>query len=623
MPRLSAVDCPQAEQKHRLMEVFDWQAFHFLRPVALLGLIPALLLAAWYFLRRAGTELFESLLSAELRTALLSGGNGARPWLTPAWIATLLGLGAIAIAGPTWQRQEVPARELDDALVVLLDLSLSMYAQDVQPSRLERAQLELADLLRLREEGTTALIAYAGDAHVVTPLTDDVETIRHMSNSLSPDIMPVLGSRTDEAIALANQLLGNGAQDLGRILLITDGVRGLEASAGACDPKYALSILGVGKAIGAPVPVPVAQGQTQMLTDARGNQVIAQLDENKLKELASLCGGEYSSVRVGDEDLLALLPGIAEKAGQLTDTQALQQVDMWVDMTYLFALPLVPLLLFAFRRGALPILLLCLMLPPDAFASWWDDLWQRRDQQGYEALQAQDPQAAAGLFKNERWRGVSHFRGQSFEDAVSAFDSTRAKHADDYYNLGNSFAYAGNIPEAIAAYDDALALSPDHEDAAHNKSVLESMQSESAPNQDQQQQDQQNQSDSDKGQSSPSSQDAPQDSQQPQESEQPGEASEQPREQPEQQQGQSEQEAQAQDQPESMEQPHQQATESPAEPSSPEESQANQDRQRELIESLLRRVPDDPGGLLRQKFLYETRERSQAGQPRQDSEEPW
>ena len=622
MPWLPIVDRPQAEEKHRLMESFDWQAFHFLRPLALLGVIPALLLAAWYFLRRAGSELFESLLSAELQTALLSGGKGAKPWLTPACIATLLGLGAIAVAGPTWQRQEIPARELDDALVVLLDLSLSMYAQDVQPSRLDRAQLELADLLNLREEGTTALIAYAGDAHVVTPLTDDVETIRHMANSLSPDIMPVLGSRTDEAIRLANQLLQNSAQDLGRILLITDGIRGLEASAGACDPRYALSILGVGSAMGAPVPIPVGDGQTQMLKDARGNQVIAQLDEGKLKELANLCGGEYSGVRVGDEDLLTLLPGIAETAGQFTESQALQQVDMWVDMTYLIALPLVPLLLFAFRRGALPILLLCLLLPPDASASWWDDLWMRRDQQGYEALQEEDPQTAAGLFNDQRWRGVSHFRGQSFEDAISAFDSTQAKHADDYYNLGNSLAYAGNIPEAIAAYENALALSPDHEDAAHNKSLLESMQGDPSPNQSQQDQNQQNQSDSDKGQSSPSSQDAPQDSQEPTESEQPSEASDEPQTHPEQQER-SGQENQQQDQSEPNEQTDQQAADSPAQAASQEDSQANQDRQRELIESLLRRVPDDPGGLLRQKFLYETRERSQAGQPRQDSEEPW
>ncbi|MCY4200117.1 MAG: VWA domain-containing protein, partial [Gammaproteobacteria bacterium] len=243
------------------MEVFDWQAFHFLRPFALLGVVPAVLIAIWYAVRQTGRERFASLLSPELQGVLVTGSDGGRRWLVAGMIAAMLGLGAITIAGPTWQRQDVPSRDLDDALVVLFDLSLSMHAEDITPSRLHRARRELADLLTLREEGTTALIAYAGDAHVVTPLTDDVDTIRHMSDSLTPEIMPILGSRTPVAIELANQLLENGAEEKGRILLITDGIRGLEASASACDTRYPLSILGVGTAAGAPVPVPVGEGR--------------------------------------------------------------------------------------------------------------------------------------------------------------------------------------------------------------------------------------------------------------------------------------------------------------------------------------------------------------------------
>ena len=220
------------------MDLIDWQAFHFLRPLALIGLAPALLLAAWYGLRHLGRGAFDFLLSKELQAVLLSGGETSQRWRTPAMIALGLGLGCIAIAGPTWQRQDMPAREVEDALVVLFDLSLSMYAEDVQPSRLERARLELTDLLRLREEGTTALVAYAGDAHVVTPLTDDVETILHLSVSLSPDIMPVFGSRTGRAIELANQLLLQASQETGRLLLISDGIRGLKSASDACDSRF-------------------------------------------------------------------------------------------------------------------------------------------------------------------------------------------------------------------------------------------------------------------------------------------------------------------------------------------------------------------------------------------------
>lgn len=607
------------------MDLIDWQAFHFLRPLALIGLAPALVLAAWHGLRHLGRGAFDFLLSKELQAVLLSGGETSRRWRTPAMIALGLGLGCIAIAGPTWQRQDMPAREMEDALVVLFDLSLSMYAEDVQPSRLERARLELTDLLRLREEGTTALVAYAGDAHVVTPLTDDVETILHLSVSLSPDIMPVFGSRTGRAINLANQLLLQASQETGRLLLISDGIRGLKSASDACDSRFPLSILGVGTPAGAPIPVPVAQDETILLTDDANTPVIARLEEDRLRELAGLCGGSYLRARLGDEDIAALLPDWLEIGTQFAETEDERQVDLWVDMAYLFALPLVPLLLYAFRRGALPVMLLFLLIPPETSASWWDDLWQRRDQQGYQSLRKGDASEAAQLFADERWRGVSNFRDRSYEEAVTAFSGIEGKTADDHYNLGNGLAHQGRIKEAIQAFDQALAIEPDHEDAAFNKQLLESLQA----NRQQPQQGEKQESDADSqdGQSSEGNQ-APterdrtdQSAEQAPENDSPSEESTEYGEQPE-SQGQS----YGDEQDERRENQASQApkeSEPTAQPPLDDDSEAQTARQRELIESLLRRVPDDPGGLLRQKFLYETRQRQESGQSRSDSGEIW
>ena len=613
------------------MDAFDPQAFHFLRPLALLGLIPAILIALWHAFRHLGRERFASLLSSDLQRVLLTGSERSRRLLVPTAIAAMLGLGAVAVAGPTWQRQDVPARELDDALVVIFDLSLSMYAEDVEPSRLMRARRELADLLRLREEGTTALIAYAGDAHVVTPLTDDVETIRHMSDSLAPEIMPVLGSRTPVAIALANRLLENGAESRGRILAITDGIRGLEASARACDARFPLSILGIGTSAGAPVPVPVGEAGTQVLADAQGNQVIARLDSARLRELARLCGGAYSEVRLGDEDLLAVLPGLLEVSDQLDAREDLQQVDMWVDMAYLLAIPIALALLLAFRRGALPLVLIVLAcVPIDVSADFWDDLWRTRDQQALAALQAEDAETASALFESQRWRGVAGFRSGAFADAASSFAGIESKDADDYYNLGNSLAFAGDVPNAIAAYEKALELQQDHEDAAHNKRVLETLLSEQQNQSDQgnqQDSDQDHQPDASQTPSSPGASaegETPDDSTEPQPQEAEGARSEQ-------QETDSLQQSQArEDDQQDGESSDEQARHSAeAEADAREDQDQNMDatakasRERERIDSLLRRVPDDPGGLLRQKFLFEAREREQAGEPRVDSEQPW
>ncbi len=600
------------------MESFDWQAFHFLRPLALLGLIPALLIALWYAFRRLGRERFASLLSTELQDVLLTGSEGARRWMLPSTITAMLGLGAVAVAGPTWQRQDMPTRNLDDALVVLFDLSLSMYAEDTQPSRLQRARRELADLLNLRQEGTTALIAYAGDAHVVTPLTDDVDTIRHMSDSLTPEIMPILGSRTPVAIELANRLLENRTDEQGRILLITDGIRGLQDSASACDPRYPLSILGIGTAAGAPVPIPVDEGRTQWLADANGNRVIAQLDAPRLRELAGLCGGAYSEVQVSDNDLLAILPSLGEAPDRLDSSEDGQQVNMWIDMAYAFAIPLALLMLLTFRRGALPIVLVAfvcvplLTTPTRASADLWNDLWQRRDNQAFQALQAQDPETAASLFEDARWRGIANFSRGAFADAASTFGDLAQKQADDYYNLGNSLAFAGDVPRAIEAYDKALTKDPTHEDAAHNKAVLEALLNEQQNQSDQSGEQQAHQSDADEGQSSQSgasqsdaqNDTAPALAESEQSSGQENASSSEP-----------------------SEASQQEASPSEAQPTAGDDLQidaiAQAARERERIESLLRRVPDDPGGLLRQKFLFETRARTQAGKPRVDSEQPW
>ena len=611
------------------MDALDLQAFHFLRPFALLGLIPAVLIALLFAFRRLAREGFASLLSTDLQKVLLAGSERSRRLLVPTLIAAMLGLGAVAVAGPTWQRQDIPAREIEDALVVLFDLSLSMHAEDVEPSRLIRARRELADLLSLREEGTTALIAYAGDAHVVTPLTDDVETIRHMSDSLAPEIMPVLGSRTPVAIELANRLLENGAENTGRILAITDGIRGLEASAMACDPRFPLSILGVGTPAGAPVPVPFGDSGTRLLADAEGNQVIARLDAPKLRELAGLCGGAYSDVRVGDEDLVSILPGLLDAADQFDAREELHQVDMWVDMAYVLAIPIALLLLPAFRRGALPLLLLIwVCVPMHASADFWDDLWQRRDIQAFEALQGEDAATASMLFEDPRWRGVAGFRSGAYADAASTFADIESKHADDYYNLGNSLAFAGDVAKAIDAYDAALDLQPEHEDAAHNKGILEKLLSEQQSKEgDQQNNEQSSDQDANQSQTPQSSESATSentDNETPEASEQPqnGEGDE------------SDQQSQATEAPDEQEEDAgssdagtEQTAETEADPTDGQDAEidaaAREARERERIDSLLRRVPDDPGGLLRQKFLFEAREREQAGKPRVDSEQPW
>ena len=143
--------------------------------------------------------------------------------LFTAWI-----LSTIAIAGPVWEQLPQPVQKREDALVIVMDLSLSMFAPDHNPSRIDLAKRKLRDILTLREEGQTALVVYAGDAHTVTPLTDDVVTIDALVPSLSPNIMPLFGSNPVPAIDMAINLLDDIESSDGRILLMTDGISGFD-----------------------------------------------------------------------------------------------------------------------------------------------------------------------------------------------------------------------------------------------------------------------------------------------------------------------------------------------------------------------------------------------------------
>ena len=179
------------------------EEFHFLRPLWLLAIIPAVVFFAAMWRVNSVITAWDKAIDESLLPYLLDrskSGAQRTPLLLlfAAWVLTVT-----ALAGPVWEKLPQPVQKRDDALVIVMDLSLSMYAADHIPSRLDLAKRKLRDILALREEGQTALVVYAGDAHTVTPLTDDVVTIAALVPSLSPNIMPLFGSNPMSAIDLA------------------------------------------------------------------------------------------------------------------------------------------------------------------------------------------------------------------------------------------------------------------------------------------------------------------------------------------------------------------------------------------------------------------------------------
>jgi Ca-activated chloride channel family protein len=576
--------------------------FHFLRPLWLLGLLPAALLVAWLWRRLRSGQGWSGIIAAELLPHLLSGRGIAQSGspllaLCLAWIAA-----TVALAGPSWEKLPQPVQRKEDALVIVYDMSLSMLAEDITPSRLVRSRQKLLDLLSRKTEGTVALVAYAGDAHVVSPLTDDSRTIANLLPALEPGIMPVPGSRPALATEQAVGLLRDSGLDRGHILLVTDGIRGddlVRIQVTLAGSSYRLSVLGVGTEDGSPIPT--GQG---FFRDRQGNIVIPALDRQPLRELASLHGGTYSDIVLDESDVERILQ--TDLWGELESEQLLgRSVDTWHDTGFWLLLLLVPLTLASFRRGWI----LCLFLvpfPEPAQAIEWQDLWFNRDQQGARLLERGEAGAAAQRFDNRDWAAAAHYRAGEYEQAEQRY--SEGDGADEWYNRGNSLARAGNLPGAIEAYEEALQRQPGMEDAEFNKQLLEQLMQQQEQQQQEQQQNEQDQQNQDQQAGEQDQRDQDQDQEQQEQDPQQSQSQDQEQREQEQQQAQQQNE---EEQSEQAERAQRQA--------SPERDPEEQERDL-ANEQWLRRIPDDPSGLLRNKFRYESRQRATE---RRETDEVW
>ena len=581
------------------------EQFHFLRPWWLLLLLP-LGATLWLLIRRRyESGSWRAVIDERLLPHVLTGTGETRRSLLRWILAGVALLVIIALAGPTWEKLPRPVYHKETALVIALDLSRSMDAADIKPSRLARARHKIADILNLRIEGQTALIVYAADAFTVTPLTTDVDTILALLPDLDTSLMPAQGTRADRALRLAFELFANSGVARGDVLLISDGFSDLEVNQlqalHAKNPGHRLSVLASGTREGGPVPL-VNGG---FLKDRDGAIVIAAMQEEHLRSVASSGGGVYATISVDDIDIntLAYLmeSSIDDREARLAD----RSTDLWRELGPWLVLLALPLAALTFRRGLIWLLpLYILVVPPDAQAFDWQSLWRNDDQRASRLFDEGEHAAAARLFDNPGWKASANYRAG---DYAAALDGWRQLDDEDaLYNRGNALARLGRFDDAIDAYDTLLERNPAHEDARYNRERIEDF-----LKQQQQQQQQQGQ-----GQGQGNRQQQQQQGQ--------GDRGEQQSQQPD-NGGQGETDAQGQEQqgqPEPQ-QAERQADEDAAQPQSAGQDDATDpqpigsdelariDRQmsEQAAEQWLRKIPDDPGGLLRRKFLYQYRER--------------
>ena len=504
--------------------------FHFIRPWWLFAFLALFLVLFLLKKIRYYQSPWQHFLPAHLANALLENSHSQatavtssqkRYWLKPVIIGSCI---IFALAGPAWQKLPQPVYQLERGAVLIMDMSYSMYATDVKPNRLIRARYKAFDLLKEISEGDIGLIAYAGDAFIISPLTQDIKNIELLLPSLSPDIMPVHGANALAALTLADQTLKNAGHISGDIYWFTDDIDNEEMSDiydWANDNNHKVNILGVGSKNGAPIKL----SSGKLLKDHKGAIVIPKLPKARLAAISQRSQGVYHTMTNDDADIKALTAHLStslddninsqnssEQQNSDNSKQALLG-DQYQEQGPWLLIIILPLLLSYFRRGS-SILAITWLMPltlvfsltsfsPTSFAAeaklnqeptsssaetstntktetsssgagqFWRDLWQTSDQQGQQHYQQKDYQQAAGQFVDSQWQGSAHYKAGDYEQALQAFK--QSDNAQAFYNQGNSLAQLQKIDEAIDAYKKALAKDPNLTDAKDNLAQLEAL----------------------------------------------------------------------------------------------------------------------------------------------------
>ena len=626
--------------------------FTFIRPAVLWLLIPALALFFIAFIKHK-KQSADNLIAPHLAPFIMNESNTKAS--QPLWlVAVFCCLAIIFSAGPSFEEKQVPVFQSKSARVIVMDMSYSMYSTDIAPNRLMQSRFKALDMIELFKEGDTALVAYAGSAFTISPLTNDATTLTNLIPSLSPDIMPDKGSNVLAGLDMAKELLTQAGYIDGDIILVTDGIDQEEQSditSFTSNSSYRLNIYGVGTEQGAPIKLP----EGGFLKDSYGQIVIPTINISRLKSLATRSGGKFALYQPSSSDIATFAPSANSEL--LKDEK--QSHALWrIDAGIYGLLILLPLGLYLFRSAAFvgAFLVLSVLPTQQASALKLPSFLKNTDQQALDAYKNKDFERAANA-DSSSLKGSALYQQGNFDAALEAF--SKDKSATGFYNYANALAKSGQLEQAIDAYKQAQTLQPNFSEAADNQALVEQLleqqqqqQQQEGDSQDNQQQsdqsEQQNNQQSDQSQQGENSDSQSEPSQGEQSRDQQGEPSDESDTEQDQQSAESGSQSDKQNEPELQTQPQanqeqkqpEQTNEEQAENTQPQtaqqqtltdeqkqnaQQQAAQAQTRELtneekekaqqLNQLLRKVPDDPAILLRNKMQLEAQKRQYQRRP--------
>ncbi|PNQ55278.1 hypothetical protein C1141_14490, partial [Vibrio agarivorans] len=510
--------------------------FTFLSPYWLLGLILIPIVIAInsrYQIQRS------SLIAPHLAKALgqaVKKKHYSAIW-AGAWMIT-----CIALSGPSWQENALPSFKLGQNRVLILDMSRSMYATDIKPNRLTQTRYKALDLLPKWKEGATGLVAYAGDAYTLSPLTTDSNTLAGIIEHLSPELMPFQGSNLASAIKTSLEQLTQAGVDQGDIILLADDLSDQELSDSLAllqGKKVRVSVLAIGTADGAPIALP----DGSLMRNRQGNTVIAKTNLKNLQKLARDTGGLFVPIQHNNRDVenIAAFTNLANDSMTTTKNEDMQTNSRINDGFWLLPILLIPAV-FLFRKGMIWMVFITIM-PFTMSHKVQANPFLNQDQQGQQWYQQGEFEKAQQTFTDPTWQGAASYQAGDYQAAINSFKNNTT--LEGRYNLANALAQNAQLQDAADLYKQLLKEKPDFESAKKNLAIVE----EKLKDQQQQQQDQQQQQqDQQQQQQDQQQQQQQQQDQQQQQQDQQQQQQDQQQQQQDQQQQQQDQQQQQQDQ---------------------------------------------------------------------------
>lgn len=593
----------------------DLSQLHFAYPWLLWSGIAIPIVWALFFLFYQGhrpREQLEKFIDSHLLPYLLTKPLAKQSsfWKTLVIWSLVWSCLTLALAGPRWSFREMETFSQDQSLVILLDLSESMNGADIKPSRLIRAKQKIEDLLNLSKGVKIGLIAFAADPHMITPITEDKETIRHLLPSLTTDLVYVQGSRLSSALDMASAMLQAEPGNNKALLVISDG--GFEdASAIITAKKVAetgivIHVMGMGTTDGAPLY------DLKNTPQKKGKPIFSKLEKERLSEISKAGHGHYLEAHYSDQEVTIVLNELAKRAEAQANIGKKNQ--FWDEHFHILVLAALPLLLYWFRRGYLFALVLLFLTPAFSLhaAPSTSNFFKNIDELGKQALDEGDWETAINAFQDPYRKGVAYYRAGHFVEAEEMFrlSSRQEVACEAAYNLGNALVQQQKLKEAVAAYEEVLKKWPDHIKAKENLELIKKMQEpqkqDNSQSDDSDQKNEQNENESEKDNKDKSQGDEGQ--KQPQENK--GESNDQSGNQLENQEGEKErEESEEKNAPEPSGQQEMQQEEGGVEDPQKEEQEVKASRSQEDQDAdfWLNRIDHDPKRFLKNKFYIESK----------------